>query len=71
MEILYECGCGLDGHAKTVVAGLITPDQQERRTFATLTEEVLGWADWLVHAGCTPVARESTGGRLAARLQPP
>jgi transposase len=35
--------------------------QQEQRTFATLTEDLLALLDWLVAAGCTHVAMESTG----------
>jgi transposase len=61
MEIVYECCCGLDVHAQTVVACLRQPDQKERRTFSTMTEDVLRLADWLLHEGCTPVAIESTG----------
>ena len=54
MESLYTHCCGLDVHAKTVVACLLTPDQKQVRTFGTL-------ADWLRAAGCTHVAIESTG----------
>ena len=61
MEIMYECCCGLDVHAKTVVACLMKQDQKGRRTFSTMTDDVLRLADWLVTAGCTPVAIESTG----------
>lgn len=66
MKVLYERCCGLDVHKKTVVACLLTPDpgghrQQEIRTFGTMTEDLLTLADWLVVAGCTHVAMESTG----------
>jgi transposase len=61
MEIMYECCCGLDVHAKTVVACLIKQDQKERRTFSTMTDDLLRLSDWLVNAGCTHVAIESTG----------
>ena len=61
MEIVDECCCGLDVHAKTVVACLLTQDQKERRTFSTMTDDVLRLADWLVQAGCSHVASESTG----------
>jgi hypothetical protein len=43
--MLSECCCGLDVHAKTVVAGLLKQAQQERRTFSPLTDEVGRWAD--------------------------
>ena len=36
MEVLYDCWCGLDVHAKTVVACLITKGRKEIRTFATM-----------------------------------
>jgi transposase len=61
MEIGSACGGGLDVHAKTVVACLRTQDQKERRTFSTMTDDVLRWADWFVQAGGTHVAIESTG----------
>src|SRR5947209_3289362 len=61
MEIMYECCCGLDVHAKTVVACLLKQDQKERRTFSTMTDDLLRLSDWLVQAGCTHVAIESTG----------
>jgi transposase len=61
MEIVYACCCGLDVHAKTVVACLLKQDQKERRTFSTMTDDLLRLADWLGQAGCTHVAIESTG----------
>lgn len=66
MEVLYQRCCGLDVHKKTVVACLITPDAKgnltkEIRTFGTMTLELLSLLDWLVAAGCTHVAMESTG----------
>ena len=61
MEILYECCCGLDVHAKTVVACLLKQDQKERRTFSTMTDDLLRLSDWLVQEGCTHVTIESTG----------
>jgi len=61
MEVVYGCCCGLDVHAKTVVACLITKGRKEIRTFATMTDELLQLGDWLSSAGCTHVAIESTG----------
>jgi transposase len=61
MEVVYACCCGLDVHAKTVVACLITKGRKEIRTFATMTDELLQLGDWLSSAGCTHVAIESTG----------
>lgn len=61
MEVLHECCCGLDVHAKTVVACLSKKGRKELRTFSTMTDELLKLADWLTSAGCTHVAIESTG----------
>ena len=61
MEILYPICCGLDVHAKTVVACLIVSGKKTTRTFSTMTEDLLTLSDWLMHAGCTHVAMESTG----------
>jgi transposase len=61
MEILYACCCGIDVHAKMLVACLIKEGKKEVRTFATMTDDLLRLLDWLTQAGCTHVAIESTG----------
>ena len=61
MEIIHQTCCGLDVHAKTVVACLIQRGHKEIRTFSTMTTELLQLLDWLVKAGCREVAIESTG----------
>ncbi|MDQ2827976.1 MAG: IS110 family transposase [Chloroflexota bacterium] len=66
MDVLYERCCGIDVHKKMVVACLITPDAtgtptKETRTYGTMTADLLELLDWLVDAGCTHVAMESTG----------
>lgn len=66
MELCYAICCGLDIHKKTVAACLRAPgpDGQrvvQTRTFATTTRALMELADWLVAAGCTHVAMESTG----------
>ena len=66
MDVLYERCCGIDVHKKMVVACLITPDAtgtptKETRTYGTMTADLLEMLDWLVDAGCTHVAMESTG----------
>jgi hypothetical protein len=66
MEVVYECCCGLDVHAKTVVACVIKKGRKEIRTFGTMTEELLHLGDWLSSEGGTHVAIESTGGVLEA-----
>ena len=66
MEVVHERCCGLDVHKKTVVACLVTPGRggqptREVRTFSTMTRELLALSDWLLEAGCTHAAMESTG----------
>src|SRR5713226_9395670 len=66
MQVLYTHCAGLDVHKKTVGACLITPAPQggwhhEVRSFSTMTHDLLALSDWLLAAGCTPVALESTG----------
>jgi transposase len=62
MEVVYESCCGLDVHAKTVVACVIKRGRKEIRPVGTMTEELLHLGDWLTSEGCTQVAIESTGG---------
>ena len=61
MQILYPCCCGLDVHAKNVVACLIRDGRKQIRTFSTMTDDLLALLDWLTAEGCTHVAIESTG----------
>ena len=61
MDVLDSCCCGLDVHAKTVVACLVKKGKKAIRTFSTMTDDVLRLSDWLVAEGCTHVAIESTG----------
>jgi transposase len=66
MQVLYTHCAGLDVHKKTVVACLLTPTprgswQHEVRSFSTMTRDLLALSDWLLEAGCTHVAMESTG----------
>jgi transposase len=66
MEVVHERCCGLDVHAKTVVACLIVPSpagkpSKEVRTCGTMTEDLIRLRTWLVEAGCSHVAMESTG----------
>ena len=61
IEILYDCCCGLDVHAKTVVACLIKDGHKQVRTFGTMTADLLALSDWLTSEGCTHLAMESTG----------
>lgn len=64
--VLHPRCCGLDVHQKEVQACLLVseasgPARAEVRPFATTTAGLLDLLDWLVAAGCTHVAMESTG----------
>lgn len=66
MRIVYQNVAGLDVHKKTVVAAIIVQRAddrwyQERRTFGTMTADLLVLSDWLMEHGVTKVAMESTG----------
>lgn len=62
MKIVYPICCGIDVHARMLVACLIPANgEKELRTFSTMTDELLRLRDWLVGVGCTQVAIESTG----------
>ena len=39
MEVLYACCCGIDVHAKRLVACVLKHGKKEVRTFSTMTEE--------------------------------
>src|SRR5690349_1811133 len=65
-EVLYPRCCGVDVHKKTLVACLIVPGPHGRpvkevRTVGTMSEDLLALVDWVVAAGCTHGAMESTG----------
>jgi transposase len=62
MKVVYEICCGIDVHAKMLVACLLTTNgKKEIRSFSTMTDDLLRLRDWLVAAQCTHVAIESTG----------
>jgi transposase len=66
MEVVYDACCGLDVHQATVVACLRRWSARRRRTgevrtFGTTTKDLLCLVDWLLEAGVTHVAMESTG----------
>lgn len=66
MRIVYQNVAGLDVHKRTVVAAVIVERpgggrHQERRTFDTMTLDLLALSDWLAGHGVTHVAMESTG----------
>ena len=66
MDVLHQRCCGVDVHKASVVACLLVAEEgraprKEVRTFGTMTEDLLQLVDWLVAAGCTAVAMESTG----------
>ena len=42
MEVWYACCCGIDVHAKLLVACVSKGGKKEVRTFSTMTEDLLG-----------------------------
>jgi transposase len=66
MDVIFPCCAGLDVPKLTVVACVLrqAADGQvtaQRRTFGTMTADLLALADWLAAAGVTHVAMEATG----------
>jgi transposase len=66
MRIVHQNIAGLDVHKKIIVAAVIVLDaegrwQQAKRTFGTMTADLLALSDWLLAQGVTHVAMESTG----------
>jgi transposase len=66
MRIIHDKVAGLDVHKKVVVAAIIVKQEdgswlEEKRTFETMTADLLGLSDWLLLHGVTHVAMESTG----------
>ena len=66
MEVVYSHCAGLDVHKKTVVACRLVPGSngalvRETRTFGTLAADLAQLGEWLIEAGVTHVAMESTG----------
>ena len=61
MELIHERCCGLDVHKKSVVACVMTPEEQKTRSFGTTTRQLVALSEWLGEWGVTHVAMESTG----------
>lgn len=66
MDIVYDCCAGFDVHQATVVVALRDArdgkrSHKETRTYKTTTGELEKMRDWLVGAGVTAIAMESTG----------
>ena len=66
MEILIRNCAGGDVHKKFIVVCRRWLDDdgrvhQETRRFSTMTQDLERLRDWLVAAGCTDIALESTG----------
>ena len=54
MKVVHEICCGIDVHARVLVACLLVANgDQQIRTFSTMTADLLRLRDWLVAAGCT------------------
>ncbi len=65
MDLLYERAAGLDVHRDTVAVSVRVPRasgrDEHRRTYKTMTRDLLALRDWLKAFGVTHVAIESTG----------
>lgn len=66
MRIVHQNVAGLDVHKKVVVAAIIVQKAdgtwlQTRRSFGTMTKDLLDLSDWLMSHNVTHVAMESTG----------
>jgi transposase len=66
MEVKYERCCGIDVHKKSIVACVIVPGAEGqvlkvKRSFGTMSEELLELAEWLKEYEVTTIAVESTG----------
>lgn len=66
MRIIHDRVAGLDVHKKVVVAAIIVKQAdgswlEAKRTFGTMTSDLLTLSDWLLLQGVTHVAMESTG----------
>ena len=66
MRIIYQYVAGLDVHKKTIVGAIIVQRVsggwcEAKRTFGTMTADLLELSDWLMSYGVTHVAMESTG----------
>ena len=64
MNVVYEACAGLDVHKRTVVGCAIVtgaggPWRKERRTFSTMTADLVRLRQWLTELGVTQVAMES------------
>src|SRR5580704_19675027 len=66
MDVLFPACAGIDVHQKNVVAcrlytGVDGQLHYDKRTFRTMTTELLQLSDWLAEVEITHVAMESTG----------
>jgi transposase len=65
MEVVYPRCSGLDVHKRFVVACLSIVERGQRhkelRQASTMTSDILALKAWLLAAGCTQIAMESTG----------
>jgi transposase len=67
MQVRFPHSAGLDVHKKTVVAAVITGQDEageplfDTKTFGTMTADLLALSDWLLERAITHVAMESTG----------
>ena len=74
MQVIHERCAGIDVHKKTVVVCVLITHadgtvQKEKRTFTTMTEDLLALEAWLESLQVKHVAMEFNGRVLASRLQ--
>lgn len=61
MEIVYHICCGIDVHAKFLLACLLADGKEDMRRFSTMTCDLVKLREWLTDNRCEYVAIESTG----------
>ncbi len=66
MEVKYERCCGIDVHKQRITACAIVPGAsgqvvKVKRSFGTMSEDLLELAAWLKEQGVTTIVLESTG----------
>jgi transposase len=62
MDVVYKRCCGVDIHKKVIVACCVGErKEKEIRSFGTMTDDLLGFCEWLKDEKVEMVAMESTG----------
>lgn len=61
MEVMHKICCGLDVHKKVIVACILSSNDKQIKSFATMTEDIFELINWIKQNNCECVAMESTG----------